>query len=113
MYKGEWKENNMDGYGVYQWRDGRLYEGQYKEDKKHGYGIYHWADGRRYEGYWAQGKQHGLGKYILPAETKEKYGLWEDGKRIEWFEDDSRIMKINNHEEDYRIYFRKDDSANH
>lgn len=112
MYKGEWKDNNMDGYGVYQWRDGRKYEGQYKEDKKHGFGIYYWADGRKYEGYWAHGKQHGLGRYLIPQEQKERYGLWEDGKRIEWFEED-KIQRINTHEEDYRIYFRKDDSANH
>jgi hypothetical protein len=112
MYKGEWKDNNMEGYGVYQWRDGRKYEGAYKEDKKHGFGIYYWADGRKYEGYWAQGKQHGLGKYLIPEKKEERYGLWEDGKRIEWFEND-KIIKIDNHGEDFRIYFRKDDSANH
>ncbi|CAI2364784.1 unnamed protein product [Moneuplotes crassus] len=112
MYKGEWKDNNMEGYGEYVWKDGRKYEGQYKEDKKHGYGIYYWADGRKYEGYWAQGKQHGLGRYVIPQEKKERYGLWEDGKRVEWF-DDEKIHNINNHDEDYKIYFRKEDSSNH
>ena len=27
MYEGEWKSNNMHGYGVYTWKDGRKYEG--------------------------------------------------------------------------------------
>jgi hypothetical protein len=75
----------MEGVGVYIWNDGRKYEGQYKDDKKHGYGVYNWADGRTYEGYWWKGKQHGIGTYLIPKEGKVKYGLWEDGKRIEWF----------------------------
>ena len=76
----------MEGYGIYTWKDGRRYEGQYKEDKKHGYGIYIWADGRRYEGWWYKAKQFGLGKYIVPADGRVRFGLWEDGKRIEWFD---------------------------
>lgn len=76
----------MEGYGIYTWKDGRRYEGQYKEDKKHGYGIYVWADGRRYEGWWYKAKQFGLGKYIVPADSRVRFGLWEDGKRIEWFD---------------------------
>mmetsp|Transcript_27862 Transcript_27862/g.31987 ORF Transcript_27862/g.31987 Transcript_27862/m.31987 type:complete len:159 (-) Transcript_27862:94-570(-) len=112
MYKGEWKDNNMEGHGVYQWKDGRRYEGQYLEDKKHGYGIYFWADGRKYEGYWAFGKQHGLGRYFIPQDGKEKSGLWEDGKRTEWFEPDV-VAKINARSQDYRVYFRNDDSGSH
>ena len=79
---------------------------------KHGYGIYYWADGRKYEGYWAHGKQHGLGRYLIPQDGKEKYGLWEDGKRTEWF-DDEMAERIKAHTQDYRVYFRKEDSANH
>ena len=79
---------------------------------KHGYGIYYWADGRKYEGYWAQGKQHGLGRYIIPQESQERYGLWEDGKRIEWFENE-QISDINNHRIEYKLYFRREDSINH
>jgi len=74
--------------GIYFWQDGRKYQGQYKDDKKHGFGQYIWADGRTYEGYWFRGKQHGLGKYIVPKDEKVKYGLWEDGKRIEWFSEE-------------------------
>jgi hypothetical protein len=78
----------MEGYGTYVWNDGRKYEGCYKDDKKHGFGIYAWADGRCYEGFWFRGKQHGIGTYLVPKEGKKKYGLWEDGKRIEWFSEE-------------------------
>lgn len=76
----------MEGVGVYTWSDGRKYEGEYKDDKKHGYGIYIWADKREYQGWWFKGKQHGLGRYY--ASNDLKYGLWEDGKRIEWFNEE-------------------------
>jgi len=57
--------------------------------------VYTWADGRRYEGYWNRGKQHGLGTYLVPKDGKLKFGLWESGKRIEWFSD-QQITSINN-----------------
>jgi hypothetical protein len=110
QYKGEWRANNMEGYGFYIWKDGRKYEGQYKEDKKHGFGIYKWADGRKYEGYWSYGKQHGLGRYLVPKENVEKYGLWEDGKRIEWFDEDA-VRDINGGDTSWKEHFKKPDSA--
>lgn len=99
----------MEGLGIYVWNDGRKYEGQYQDDKKHGFGIYVWADGRCYEGYWYKGKQHGLGTYLVMKENKVKYGLWEDGKRVEWFNED-QVKAINSHKLDYTTYFNQSDS---
>lgn len=95
----------MEGFGVHLWPDGRQYQGQYLDDRKHGYGVYSWHDGRKYEGYWFKGKQHGLGTYLIPWLGKLKFGLWEDGKRIEWFTD-QQISLINNGEYDYEVYFK-------
>ena len=100
----------MEGHGFYVWNDGRKYEGQYKDDKKHGFGIYTWADGRCYEGYWWKGKQHGLGTYFVPKEGKVKYGLWEDGKRIEWFNEED-VADINLRRFDYKKFFNIANSA--
>jgi hypothetical protein len=94
----------MEGMGVYIWNDGRMYQGQYKDDKKHGYGVYTWADGRCYEGYWYRGKQHGLGTYFVPKDEKIKAGLWEDGKRIEWF-NEAQVGAINSNQLDYSSFF--------
>ena len=99
----------MDGIGVYTWQDGRQYRGEYKDDKKHGYGIYSWSDGRIYKGHWCRGKQHGLGTYEVPG-TPTKSGLWEDGKRIEWFEED-QCEKILKGQLDYKSFFRKTESG--
>lgn len=101
----------MEGVGVYFWADGRIYEGEYHNDKKCGYGLYSWTDGRRYEGWWNKGKQHGLGTYLDPKKEKIKYGLWEGGKRIKWFDEQS-IKLISQQTLDYTTFFTEQESAN-
>lgn len=75
----------MDDFGIYTWQDGRMYEGFYIEDKKHGYGVYTWSDQKKYSGWWVSGKQHGLGVFISREGAKRKFGVWEDGKKVRWF----------------------------
>lgn len=90
----------MHGYGIYVYSDGVTYEGQYVDDKKTGYGFYYWTDGRKYEGWWYKGKQHGLGIFKDPKKKKVKFGVWEQGKRMTWFED-KVIEQINSKEYNY------------
>jgi hypothetical protein len=75
----------MEGHGVFTWSDGRKYVGEYKNDQKHGHGTFEWPDGRKYIGEWKDGKQHGEGLYI--KEGKERKGVWEAGKRLNWIKD--------------------------
>jgi len=79
----------MHGKGVYRWSDGRSYEGEYYMDRKEGYGIYTWADGRTYTGYWKEGKQEGEGRYYVPQENKVQSGIWHNGKRVKWTNEQS------------------------
>ena len=79
----------MNGYGMYQYADKVRYDGQFVSDKKQGFGCYKWTDGRLYEGWWYKGKQHGYGTYHSnKGGQPPKKGLWENGKRVKWFEDD-------------------------
>lgn len=73
------------GYGETSWSDGKVYKGHYKDDKKHGSGTFMWENGRTYEGEWFNGKQHGKGVLIVNGERKE--GVWENGKRIRFSDD--------------------------
>jgi len=43
-----------------------------------------------YQGYWNMGKQHGLGVYQVSSDQPIKYGLWEEGKRVEWFKEETQ-----------------------
>ncbi len=88
----------QDGIGIHKWTDGRTYEGEFSKDRKHGYGIFRWLDGRQYTGYWANGKQHGLGIYTKLDENKVRYGLWEDGKVVEWFKSGHEIFNTTNYD---------------
>lgn len=36
---------------VFTWNDGRIYKGEYKNDKKEGYGIFTWPEGRVIDKY--------------------------------------------------------------
>jgi len=76
----------MQGVGIYFYADGMRYDGQYMNDKKEGYGMYKWIDGRKFEGWWYKGKQHGLGTYYDTKTEAVKFGLWENGKRVKWFD---------------------------
>jgi len=49
------------------------------------------------------GKQSGLGIYKT-NQTGFRYGLWEDGKRIEWF-DEQTVEEIQRGEKDFRVFF--------
>jgi len=59
---------------------------------------------------WFRGKQHGLGVYIVPNQ-EPKCGLWEDGKRIEWFDQDA-AQAILAGQLDFTQYFTKAESRN-
>jgi hypothetical protein len=39
-----------EGYGTYEWANGKRYIGQWMKSSMHGYGIFKWADGDVYQG---------------------------------------------------------------
>ena len=71
--------------------------------------MYHWKDGRKYEGYWYKGKQHGLGIFRDARKGKVKYGLWEHGNRLVWFNEE-QINLINNFLYNYAAEFKEKES---
>jgi hypothetical protein len=42
MYEGEFRNNDIEGQGVYTWADNRSYSGSWKENKMHGKGTFKW-----------------------------------------------------------------------
>ena len=54
---------------------------------KNGYGEYEWADGRKYKGFWKNGKQQGKGEfYDIETNTWRKCEC-EDGNIIKWHDE--------------------------
>ena len=62
-YEGEWKNDMMDGKGVYKYASGATYSGEWKNNRHHGKGVYKTANGCKYEGEWCEHKFHGPGCY--------------------------------------------------
>ena len=60
-YKGDFKNNKRDGYGVMTYSNNR-YEGDFKDDKKDGQGILY-SNGRRYEGHFKDDEIDGKGAF--------------------------------------------------
>ena len=73
-----------------------------KEYKKEGIGKYIWNDGRIYLGFWKSNKQNGLGKYSNPNASKDKYGIWVDGKRTQWLDKEELKKESNEYYNEYQ-----------
>lgn len=54
-----------------------MYKGGYKNDEREGFGVMRWTDGSTYEGDWVRGIQHGKGKMSFPDGTI-KEGFFEN-----------------------------------
>ena len=106
IYLGMWDNNMMNGLGVFCWKDGKKYIGFYKNDKKDGFGIYCWKEPRKiFIGFWSEGKQNGIGKYM--DSQRVKFGIWERGKKLKWFNDENEIYEIlDEDKKKYKDFFR-------
>ena len=100
-YIGECKDNCKEGKGKYFWKDGKTYFGEYAKDKKEGIGKYNW-EGKEYLGFWKSNKQNGLGKYKGPGDDKNKFGIWLDGKRTQWIDEEALQNESNKYFKEYQ-----------
>ena len=87
---GEWKVNQMNGFGKFIWKEGKKYYGFYQFDKKNGFGIYFWPSDKFFIGFWKDGKQNGFGKYVKGNNVK--FGLWNNGKKEKNFADEDEFF---------------------
>jgi hypothetical protein len=60
---------------------GGTYYGTWKNGLPNGYGTYNWLDGKKYEGYWKDGTFNGKGTYTFSDGTS-RTGIWENNKYI-------------------------------
>ena len=65
-YDGDFKDNEINGNGVFRWTNGDVYDGQMTRGKMNGYGRYTYANGQIYEGNYVNGIKEGKGKLIYP-----------------------------------------------
>ena len=60
-----------EGYGICFFPEGSRYEGEWKDDQMHGFGKLFYANGSlAYEGQWKDSEFHGIGKVYCLEPTK-------------------------------------------
>ena len=62
VYEGEFKNNDINGYGTFKWKNGDSYTGYMSNGKMHGKGKYTYNNGVIYEGIYNNGVKQGKGK---------------------------------------------------
>jgi hypothetical protein len=77
VYLGEWKQNNMDGFGMMTYGNGDIYKGGWTNNVRNGDGTIIYNIGGYYKGNWGDDKRNGLGTLIKPNGTIQK-GTWKD-----------------------------------
>ena len=82
--------------------DGKIYFGQFYQEKKEGIGKYIWNDGRVYLGFWKANKQNGLGRYTSARDKKDQFGIWVQGKRTQWINEELLKDESNEYFDDYQ-----------
>ena len=78
VYKGEWKNEKLNGLGVMTYPDGHKYVGEWKNGKYNGQGTSTYPDGQKYVGRWKDDKRNGQGTSTYPDGGKY-VGRWKDG----------------------------------
>jgi hypothetical protein len=65
------------------WRDGAVYKGGWRNGEMDGNGTYTWPDGSSYVGEWKGNQKDGLGTMTSAGGTVTHSGRWTNGKFVE------------------------------
>lgn len=83
VYKGQFKGDLKEGFGVQTWPDQSRYIGLWKDDQMHGFGSFEFRNGDVYKGLFENGVMQGLG--MLKTEEDQVYrGKWESDSQNGW-----------------------------
>ena len=70
VYSGEFLNNQKEGYGTIEWKDGAKYQGEFKANQINGYGIIEYPDEKFYQGEVRNGRMDGFGEFFWKNERK-------------------------------------------
>ena len=71
-YQGEFKENQINGYGMIQYPDDKFYQGEVRNGKMDGFGEFFWKDERKYIGHYKNDRRNGFGVFIFKVDEPQK-----------------------------------------
>lgn len=71
-YQGEFKENQINGYGMIQYPDDKFYQGEVRNGRMDGFGEFFWKDERKYIGHYKNDRRNGFGVFIFKVDEPQK-----------------------------------------
>lgn len=66
VYDGDWVYGVRQGYGVLSYKDGSYYRGEFRQNQMWGKGVYVGSDYTQYDGDWRANMRQGFGTSIEP-----------------------------------------------
>lgn len=84
VYKGNWKNDQPHGEGLYRFRNGDIYAGMHDDGDYHGTGRFIGIDGTEYQGEWVKGKREGKAVYYSKQTGVATVGIWEADKFVKY-----------------------------
>jgi hypothetical protein len=78
-YEGEFNNDDINGYGLYTFKNMHTYKGQFSNGVFHGKGLYKWPDGCYFKGEYVNGVREGIGEYKF-SDGKIYKGPFTKGK---------------------------------
>ena len=119
-YIGTFKKDQIDGYGIFKWKNGDVYEGEVKNGKMHGKGKYKYHNGKIFNGKFSYGQisdkkemiktlKDKKGEKEKTFETFNYYNLYKNNNNVDQFIIDGKktSLKKNN-----KIYFNINEENN-
>lgn len=85
-------------------KDHLMYAGQWALNQIEGFGICWYPDGKLYSGNWFEGKSNGIGSLYDPLEGLVSFGHWHRGKELSVKQS---IMTLQD-SESFKIYMKKE-----
>lgn len=81
-YDGDFVDGQKHGVGTMTYPDKSKYEGTWRNDIIQGRGVYFYANGDRYSGEFDKGVKHGQGTYVYASDGSMISGAWNEGKFV-------------------------------
>ena len=85
MYSGEWFNNNIHGFGIFNNKNKKKYKGHFYMNTFSGYGeMTNYNNNNFYYGFWKGNKKHGFGVELSPRKDNEEKiycGFWDKSDR--------------------------------
>lgn len=105
-YRGEFYDNEFNGYGVYEFKNGDVFIGYFQNGQKSGFGKYIYDNGNEIKGYFEKDMLNGESIFVDTIKKEKYIGFWKNNIR------QGKGVLILQNGEIYLLYYEKNKLLN-